>query len=278
MRPASPMTAPRSPPPTGSSASRSRRGSCRARDAGPADRTWLPGPEAASRRRSGWLPCSTIRQPRHDRHGRRRRWPCTGGRRRVEGERVPPTDGGPRAGARGARAWRMAWTAATAAGWPPSGSRPRSGARPGDPGGLRSTLRGWRAGVRFFGRRPREPSASAAGPPPPRSSSLAGRALLWERRPRRPRRRPDARRRCLLVVRWAPRRRGSPRVPRRRPRRPGRPAWVVRASGPRRPGPTPAARRRPGRGGPAGRPALRASGASPAAAPGRRRPRGRPAR
>ena len=31
---------------------------------------WPPGPSGANRCRSGWSPCSTSRQPRHDRHGR----------------------------------------------------------------------------------------------------------------------------------------------------------------------------------------------------------------
>ena len=33
-------------------------------------RIWLPAPPGASRCRSGWFPCSTIRQPRHSRQGR----------------------------------------------------------------------------------------------------------------------------------------------------------------------------------------------------------------
>ena len=108
-----------------------------------------PGPSGASRCRSGWSPCSTSRQPRHDRHGRAagsaavHRRPAAISSARV----VLPTPAGPAQQDRVGGAPRtMASIAASAGPWP----RVRAPSTSGSGGGglARRALLGRRRGRR----------------------------------------------------------------------------------------------------------------------------------
>ena len=144
---------------------------------------WSPAPDGASRCRSAWLPCSTIRQVRHARQGRSAPTaPVHSSAAARSSARVNlPTEAGPLIStACGTCEPSMAWTAATAAGWPtvrkPSTcvAQARTGVQPSaGPAFLRVVRRvGALAGA----------SASAAGAAAGAAASAAGAALRVVRR------------------------------------------------------------------------------------------------
>ena len=178
MRCASRRTATRAPPSTGSSASSTARprtvpGSGWRRSP---MRIWPPAPSGSRRWRSGWLPCSTIRQPRHVRHGRSA--PSAPVHRSAAAMSIAsgslPTDAGPASRmACGTRVASIARTATTAAGCPTVAK-------------AFMAIAGTAWGV--SPRRPRLPSACAA-----RASSVPA---PRRRPPPRPRRREPRRPSC----------------------------------------------------------------------------------
>ena len=168
-----------------------------------------PGPPGASRWRSGWLPCSTRRQPRHARHGRS---PPVGADaeepgREVERERRLAHAGRPR------EQQRMRGVRRRASPGPPrrrpdgrpSGSRPRVGASglPVSPRSSRSARRpscGSSGASGAAAARPRPARSARPSAVARRRASAAG-ALVGRGRPRARRASVGGRRGLRVVVR-----------------------------------------------------------------------------